>query len=577
MRALAECHIPRRAVLALLAAVVTALAFPAAAGAVVDLTAVGVRLGDHPAYVRAVVDFTDGTVGSGEVEAVDAAPFDGMASLRLSHLRVQAQAQPRSSYGVNVQVVGGVNRIRIELRTTKGAFKYLSYAVVTHNRLAIDLWKSAPPSNAAEVRYGTRGCLTLDSWRAQTGIVRATGHESQLFEHQFQVALRGANGELLARRSVHSSRGNWSSELRYSARYWQAATLEASDASAKDGALVCLAQVRVTLGAAGRAAAAVYVTNFNGASISQYDVGTGGALRPKQPATVKTGVSPLGIAVGRDRSSVYVSTSRGLYQYSVGSGGVLTAKSPAYLRLDGPGWIAISPDGRSLYASGGGGIAQYDVGSGGRLRAKSPAVIRGRYGGHLVISPDGKSLYATFSQMQAGVAQFRIGAGGKLEPTPAMMVSTERNPGWMAISPTGRSLYVTSYVIRGVYQYNVLPGGSLQPVSPPRVDAGSEPEGIAVSPRGTSVYVADFTNPGNTVGQFDLDPGNALTPKSPATIRAGRGPEGITVSSDGKSVYVTNINGRNISQYSVGAGGKLTPKAPATVAAGANPYDIATR
>ncbi len=241
--------------LRLLAAFAAALTLPAVAVAVVNLTAIGIRIGDHPAYVRVVVDFTDGTFGSGEVEAVDPAPFDGAASLRLSHPRVQAQAPARSAHGVSARVLGGANRIDVELRTAKGAFKYLSYAVVTRDRLVIDLWKSAPPSRAAEIRYGTRGCLTLDSWRVGTGVVRVSGRESGLFEHQFQVALRRANGQLLARRSVRSARTRWIAELRYTARYRQVATLEASDTSAKDGALVCLAQVRVTLGATGGAGA----------------------------------------------------------------------------------------------------------------------------------------------------------------------------------------------------------------------------------------------------------------------------------------------------------------------------------
>ena len=50
----------------------------------------------------------------------------------------------------------------------------------------------------------------------------------------------------------------------------------------------------------------VYVTNFDGDSVSQYDVGAGGALSPKSPATVAAGIVPLGVAVSPDGGSVYV-------------------------------------------------------------------------------------------------------------------------------------------------------------------------------------------------------------------------------------------------------------------------------
>jgi hypothetical protein len=43
--------------------------------------------------------------------------------------------------------------------------------------------------------------------------------------------------------------------------------------------------------------ASVYVANYNGNSVSQYDVGASGALAPKSPATVSAGSAPAGVAV----------------------------------------------------------------------------------------------------------------------------------------------------------------------------------------------------------------------------------------------------------------------------------------
>ena len=71
-------------------------------------------------------------------------------------------------------------------------------------------------------------------------------------------------------------------------------------------------------------------------SVSQYDVGAGGALSPKTPATVATGdLNPVGVAVSPDGRSVYVANFGDLTvigsvsQYDVGAGGALSPKRPA--------------------------------------------------------------------------------------------------------------------------------------------------------------------------------------------------------------------------------------------------------
>jgi YVTN family beta-propeller protein len=51
----------------------------------------------------------------------------------------------------------------------------------------------------------------------------------------------------------------------------------------------------------------VYVGNTGSNSISQYDVGAGGALTPKSPATVAAGTNPFGVAVSPE---VRVPTSK---------------------------------------------------------------------------------------------------------------------------------------------------------------------------------------------------------------------------------------------------------------------------
>jgi len=233
--------------LALVAVWASALSVATGAAGPTALTAADVRIGDHPAYVRAVVDFVGGTLSFPQLQASEAPLFDGSTSVRLSHAGVRTRARARAAYGVGVRVVGTANQLQIEIRAGKARFKYLSYSVVGTNRLAMDLWKSAPPSSSAELRSGLHGCLTLASARVHAGTVSASGKEHSVFEHQFQLAVRAQNGYVLAHRTVIASAGSWSAKLRYRVAHRQPATVEAVAFSPKDGALACLAQTRVSL------------------------------------------------------------------------------------------------------------------------------------------------------------------------------------------------------------------------------------------------------------------------------------------------------------------------------------------
>jgi hypothetical protein len=219
------------------------LAVPAVAG---GGTVVAVRIADHPGYVRVVLDVTAGTISSGQVTATDPSPVDGSAALVVVRSGIATAVPHASGDGIAVTLNGGAGRARVTLHSAKGRFKYLSYAVVGGNRLAIDLWKSAPPSNAAEIRSGTGGCLTLTSAKVVPYLASASGTDRNLFENQFNVVLRGANGAVLASRHMAAT-GAWSAQLSYLADRRQAGTLEADALSAKDGALVCLVQLRVTV------------------------------------------------------------------------------------------------------------------------------------------------------------------------------------------------------------------------------------------------------------------------------------------------------------------------------------------
>jgi DNA-binding beta-propeller fold protein YncE len=163
-----------------------------------------------------------------------------------------------------------------------------------------------------------------------------------------------------------------------------------------------------------------------------------------------------------------------------------------------------------------------------------------------------------------------------LSPLKPATVASGANPVGIAISPDGGSLYVVDSALGGgtsaVSQYSIGAGGKLSPKTPETVATGGEPRQVAVSPDGKSVYVSNLREKGE-ISQYTVEPGGALTPKSPASVAAERQPEGLAISPDGKNLYVTETISNTVSQYRIEANGNLTLLASAHT--GEDPRSIA--
>jgi 6-phosphogluconolactonase (cycloisomerase 2 family) len=90
----------------------------------------------------------------------------------------------------------------------------------------------------------------------------------------------------------------------------------------------------------------VYVT-ANGLGVAMFDIeASTGKLTLKTPASVVAGSNPDGIVVSPDGTSAYVAISKAIAQYDIGAGGVLSAKSPATVAVTGlPRRLAVSTTG----------------------------------------------------------------------------------------------------------------------------------------------------------------------------------------------------------------------------------------
>jgi hypothetical protein len=238
----------RRWIPVLGAAIAVAVLAPAASAA--PLTATQIRIGDHPGFVRVVVDFTGGSVAFNQVAATDPDPFpDGFVRVTLMHPGVRTTAAPVRAHGVFARIGQSGGRITIRITGTDRRLKYLFYVVRhTPERLVMDLYKSRPPSDAAEITRGRGSCLTLSSHTVTRKGVKAAGAERNLFEHMFVVRLRRHGGRVHKQKAVTAGGGRWHTSFAYRHARRQTGTLEAVDFAAKDGTIDCLVQIRVRFG-----------------------------------------------------------------------------------------------------------------------------------------------------------------------------------------------------------------------------------------------------------------------------------------------------------------------------------------
>jgi hypothetical protein len=150
--------------------------------------------------------------------------------------------------GTRVLVVKSAGGLAVSLDPPDRRYKYLYYEVPDPRHILILLWESGTPGAAAYYTSGfPHGCIVFSHTHRSTGRITAFGTEHGIFEHQFNLALRGGDGRQFRRTTVHSFGGQWTGTLHYAVHQDQWGTLEAVAYSAKDETISCIAQFAVKL------------------------------------------------------------------------------------------------------------------------------------------------------------------------------------------------------------------------------------------------------------------------------------------------------------------------------------------
>ena len=336
----------------------------------------------------------------------------------------------------------------------------------------------------------------------------------------------------------------------------------------------------------------VYVVDDGSSAISQFGTDATGALSPLSPPTVSTGSdNSFNVAVTPNGASAYVTNgiNSTVSQYTIDPvTGTLSPMSPSTVASGRDDYdVTVSPDGKSAYVTNAidNTVSQFTINSlTGALTPKVPATVpTGSIPQGIVVTQNGANAYIADGGSGPGntftVSQYSIDpATGTLSPMTPATVAAGLNPGHVAVTPDGRSAYVTDENGATISQYNIDPAtGALSPKTPATVAAGIPGQtslfGLAVSPDGKNVYAAV----GNGIWQYNVDPvSGTLSSMTPASVPAGTVPVSIAVTSDGKSAFVTNAISNDVSQYDISpTSGALSPKTPASVPTGDDPLGIA--
>ena len=344
---------------------------------------------------------------------------------------------------------------------------------------------------------------------------------------------------------------------------------------------------------------AAYVANSGDASVSQYTIGTSGALTPMATPTVAAGSSPRSVTVDLLGRFAYVAnfSSNNVSAYTIDP--VTRALSPVngspFAAGTSPTAVTIDSSGRFLYVSnygwpGSGTVSAYaiDATSGALTTIAGSPFAAGAGSSSIDADPTGRFVYVT-NLLDDTLSAFSIdstsGILSRLDADPVtagiqdLSVANAR-PVSIAADPTGRFVYVatacgTSWVF-GINVYGLLtrvdsaPGGLCGA-------GGNTPDTLALDPAGRYLYMnaEDPATGGNQITARTIDASaGTLSAVTGSPFSAGSGTRSVTVDISGKYVYATGTAG--IFQFTVDASGAIMPMTTATVAAGTSPNSITT-
>jgi YVTN family beta-propeller protein len=333
---------------------------------------------------------------------------------------------------------------------------------------------------------------------------------------------------------------------------------------------------------------AAYVANAGSNSVSQYTIGTSGALTPMTLATVATGTLPRSIIVDPSGKYAYVANynSNNVSAYTIDP--VTRALTPAsgspFAAGTSPTAVSIDPSGRFVYVSNYGwpsfgSVSAYTVNAAtGALTAIAGSPFAAGNGSSSIdVDPSGRFVY-TSNLLNDTITAFSINPStGVLTGLQGLSVTNAR-PVSIATDPTGRFVYAaTACGTTWVFGINTATGSLTRADADPGglcFGSPNAPDSLAIDPSGRTLYMTGYDVMSQVSAQAIDKAAGTLTAVAGSPFSTGNGTNSVTVDLSGKYVYATGSAG--VYQFTIGAAGALTPMTAATAAAGSSPASVTT-
>jgi 6-phosphogluconolactonase (cycloisomerase 2 family) len=313
-----------------------------------------------------------------------------------------------------------------------------------------------------------------------------------------------------------------------------------------------------------------YTANYYGGNVSEFSVGTGGALTLLGTASTGSGSGsdPNSIAVDPKGRFAYVAnmTDGTVSAFSIGSDGALSligtvASGNGVTTGNGvPESVTLDPAGQHAYVVNFvGSVSAFSIGADGALTllgtvALGSGAVQGPRA--LVIEPTGHYAYVASTDtdvapgtVAGSVSTLSIGADGMLTLVATLSNGTSDNS--IAVDPTGHYLYVGQPEDDTVSAFSIGANGVLALIG--TVASQGEPSDVVVDRTGHFVLVTGLA--ADTVSTYTIGPTGALTLSGVAAT--GSEPYSVATDPTGHYVYVANSPG-SVSEYSIGDGGALS-------------------
>ena len=220
--------------------------------------------------------------------------------------------------------------------------------------------------------------------------------------------------------------------------------------------------------------------------------------------------------------------------------------------------LAFAPDGRAFYASGGNQDVVYRyTWSGGTatladsvvLAPKAPHSSGTRYPAGIALSPSGRTLYVV-ENLGDALAVVDLATGRVVQ-----RLTTERYPYGIAVSHDG-TVYVSAWGGATVSVFGPASGDTLTDAG--RIRVSRHPSALLLSPDQSRLFVTSAsTDRIDIIDTRSRTVAATLTDPPASPTREGSTPDGLAMSADGSRLYVAEADNNAIAVFPLG--GRATP------------------